>query len=177
MKIPLPPEESSPTPAQQEAMQAEAREDVRRRVRAQERQAEVEAELEAARRQRNRRSPWDFAPDSTSGFWFDMFGAQLFLGLFLGAIGLIISSVIWLVTSLRMPIYVLIHDLDLAIGARTLPGAPWVFWTIWGAVFGGALGYWLVAPQYGNRENRGVILLWPLLAMVGSSALLWAFVH
>jgi hypothetical protein len=175
MKIPLPAEEQPPS--RQEALQTEAVEDVRRRVRERERRAEAEAQLETERLRRRRRSPWDFAPDSTAGFWFEVFGARLMLFLLLSSIGLIISGIIWLVTSLRYPIYLIIRSLDFAVGAQSLRGAPWVMWTLWGAVFGGALGYWLVAPQYGNRENRAFILLWPLLAMVTSAALLWAFVH
>lgn len=161
--------------SRQDAMQAEAIEDVRRRVSERERREAAEAQLEAARRPR--RAFWEFAPDSQRGFLYDLFGARLMLWIGLSALWLVISSVLWLLTNLRLPVFLLLRALDTATGAQALRGAPWLMWTLWGAVFGGSLGYWLVAPLYGQRENRALLLLGPLLAMALSSALLWAFIR
>lgn len=169
------PSPDEPKPSRQEALQAEAIEETRRRVSERERRTVAEKQLEAAHRPR--RSPWELGRDDSRGWMFELFGARLALMLAFSAFGLVISGVLWLATNLRLPFYLLIRALDTATGAQVLRGAPWVMWTLWGAIFGGALGYWLVAPLYGHRENRALLLIWPLLAMTLTGALLWAFVR
>ena len=169
------PSQNEPKPSRQDALQAEAIEETRRRVREHEQSAAAEAQLEAACRPR--RSPWELGRDSSRGWMFELFGVRLALMLAFSALGIIISAVLWLATNLRLPIYLLIRVLDTATGAQVLRGAPWVMWTLWGAIFGAALGYWLVAPLYGHRENRVLLLVLPLLAMTLTGTLLWAFVR
>lgn len=155
-------------------MQAEAREEVRQRVEQQRRRREAEETLE---RRTRRRPSWEDAPDELDGLWYQLFGARAIIGAGMMGLWLIVSAVIWLATNLRLPIFYAIRSLDIATGGRAIPIAPWLMWALWGAIFGGALGYWLVAPLYGNRENRSFILLVPLLAMTLCGALLWAFVR
>ena len=169
-----PPAPSTPSASQQEALQAEAIANTRRRVHEQQQRSADEALLDSTRRPR--RSPWDFAPDTMGGLWFELFGARMMMGLGFGLLWVVVSSAIWLVANLRMPIYVTLRALDVMTGAHALPDAPWLMWALWGAIFGGSLGYWLVAPLYGNRENRSLLLLIPLLTMVLLGGLLWALV-
>ena len=97
----------------------------------------------------------------------------------------VVSLGVWLVfnaalvvaNNLAWPSYLLLRALDTATGAAALPAAPFVVWTIWGAIFGGLLGHWLVAPLYGGRENRSWPLYLALLGMLLMAALLWAFVR
>lgn len=96
-------------------------------------------------------------------------------GFFLLWMGL--SALAWLEGALRWPAYYLVRSFDVATGGAALPVAPWIAWTVWGAVVGGALGYWLVAPAYGQRSNRALILLAPVLVLITCSALLWVFVR
>lgn len=177
MNIPNPPptEPDDSQPSRQERLQAEAIEETRRRFREREGRSAAEAQLAAAARPRRR--PWDLTPDRNQGFLYELFAGRMIIGLVLTGLWLLLSAVFWLADNLRMPIYLLIRALDVATGARALPGAPFVMWTLWGAIFGGTLGYWLVAPVYGNRENRSFLLLLPLLAMTLIAALLWAFVR
>ncbi len=102
-------------------------------------------------------------------------GMWLGAGFFVLWIGL--SALAWLADALRWPAYYLVRSLDVATGGAALPIAPWIAWTVWGAVVGGALGYWLVAPAYGQRSNRALILLAPILVLITCSALLWVFVR
>lgn len=96
-------------------------------------------------------------------------------GFFLLWVG--ISALAWLGSALLWPAYYLVRSLDVATGGAALPIAPWIAWTVWGTVVGGALGYWLVAPAYGQRANRALILLAPVLVLIACSALLWVFVR
>lgn len=88
-----------------------------------------------------------------------------------------VSALMWLFVALRWPAYQFMRWLDVATGGAALPVAPWIAWTVWGAVVGGALGYWLVAPAYGRRANRALILLAPILVLAACSALLWVFIR
>jgi len=97
-------------------------------------------------------------------------GAVLLVCFALGAVTLLLES-------LRWPAFYLMRLLDVATGAQALPIAPWIAWTIWGTAIGGALGYWLVAPSYGQRANRALILIAPIFVLTLLSALLWLCVH
>lgn len=153
-----------------------ALEDVRQRVEAGRRKRLEAARLESEQLGR-RRAPTIFASGSTSGLLAGIFGDRMILMLAVSALFLVIPALFWLAEALRWPFYYAIRSLDVATGARALRWAPFLMWTVWGGVFGGCLGYWLVAPIYGDRENRSFWLLLPSLAMVIIGALLWAFVR
>jgi hypothetical protein len=167
--------QDSPSQDTVEAQRAAALEQTRLRVEeATQRRAE-EKRIEDERRGRERGV---FAPDSTPGFWFDiLMGDRIMVALALLAIGIVGSSLLWLAEALRWPIFQLFRSLDLATGAHAMPSVPFLMWTLWGAIFGGCLGYWLVAPVYGDRENRSFVLLLPVLAMAITAAIIWAFVR
>ena len=93
------------------------------------------------------------------------------------AVWLLLNALMWIVNNLVWPSYLLIRALDTATGAAALPGAPFVVWTIWGGIFGGLLGNYLLAPLYGDRENRAWPLYLAVLAMLLIAALLWGFVR
>ena len=61
--------------------------------------------------------------------------------------------------------------LDGATSASLFASAPAVMWTIWGAIIGGALAFWMVAPLYGLRKQRPLIAGAPFVLM-GAVALL-----
>jgi hypothetical protein len=143
----------------------------RARIRVRERQ--LAAERNEARSRRESRG-WGL--NDGSGIWDNLFVARLVIGGALAGGSLLISSIAWLGENLRWPIYYLLRALDTLTGARSLPVAPWLVWTFWGAIFGGTLGYWLVAPLYSERENRSMILWLPLLGMTTIALLTWCFV-
>ena len=98
-------------------------------------------------------------------------------GVIVVALWLLLNSLVWIVNNLAWPSYYLVRALDTVTGAAALPAAPFVVWTIWGGIFGGLLGNWLLAPLYGDRENRAWPLYLTLLAMALVAVLLWAFVR
>ena len=53
--------------------------------------------------------------------------------------------------------------LDVVLGADLLPAAPWLIWSVWGALIGTALGFWTIAPVYGLRSRRRLIASAPFL--------------
>ena len=93
------------------------------------------------------------------------------------ALWLLLSVALWIATNLSWPAYYLLRTLDQITGAAALPAAPFVIWTIWGGIFGGLLGNWLLAPVYGEREYRSLPLLVGFLAMSLFAVLVWAFVR
>jgi hypothetical protein len=147
---------------------AEAIEEARRRVQARDREAARNA---AGYRRQNR--PWGLGYGT--GMNEDMLGVRMIFFALLAGAGLLISALVWLGENLRWPTYFLVQGLDAVTGASALPMAPWLAWTFWGAIFGGALGYWLVSPLYGERGNRSMILWLPLLAMATIALLVWCF--
>jgi hypothetical protein len=68
-------------------------------------------------------------------------------------------------------IMVVLAVLDGATSASLFASAPAVMWAIWGAIIGGALAFWLVAPLYGLRKQRPLIAGAPF-ALMGAVALL-----
>jgi len=56
--------------------------------------------------------------------------------------------------------------LDSLFSASLIPGVPWLMWGFWGAVIGGALGFWTLAPVYGLRNKRTLIACAPFAAML-----------
>lgn len=51
--------------------------------------------------------------------------------------------------------------LDQFFNAAFIPSAPWVMWMIAGGMIGAALGFWTLAPVYGLRRYRLLIVLAP----------------
>lgn len=154
---------------------ADAIRDARRRVDAREKAAREERER--LNQQRQREAWWQGGGlDMTGGgFLGDLLGLR-FAGFALTLAGFfLLSTLMLIVESLRTPFYWMVHVLDIVTGGHILPSAPWVLWTMWGGVFGAALGYWLIAPLYGNRENRSLVLWLPLLLMSVTGIMLWAF--
>lgn len=66
--------------------------------------------------------------------------------------------------------YLLCYGFDHLFSARLYPHAPWVMWCLWGGVIGAAFGFWTVAPRYGLRHRRPLILLlpFPLMLLIAS---------
>ena len=90
-------------------------------------------------------------------------------GCIFGCLGLlllfvIIQAIVWLSFGVLLSV-------DWLVGARLTPGTPAIMWAIWGAILGGTLAFWLVAPIYGLRKMRPLIVAAPLLLM-GAIALL-----
>lgn len=142
---------------------------------ARKRVSEREAREREERLERSRQADSWGNPYSAWNFFLEVIGGRLLVFLIIGGLWLLISGVMWLAGALPEPMYMLVRALDTVTGAAAMPLFPFVMWAFWGAVFGGALGYWLLAPVYGNRENRAFILYFPLLAMVIIAALLWVF--
>ena len=46
-----------------------------------------------------------------------------------------------------------------------LPIAPWFCWLFWGAVIGAVCGLWTLAPVYGWRKQRPLILAAPFMLL------------
>ena len=62
--------------------------------------------------------------------------------------------------------YLLCCGLDHLFSTRLVPQAPWTMWVFWGGVLGAAFGFWTVAPRYGLRHRRSLILLLPFPLML-----------
>ncbi len=56
--------------------------------------------------------------------------------------------------------------LDRFFLADLLPAVPWLFWLIWGAVIGAACGLWTLAPIYGWRQHRPLIIAAPFALLL-----------
>ena len=58
---------------------------------------------------------------------------------------------------------------DFAFLADMVAHHPWVGWSVAGFIIGAFVGFWTIAPIYGLRRYRPVILILPLLciAIVG----------
>jgi hypothetical protein len=69
----------------------------------------------------------------------------------------------WVGTTLGVVLFTLLDGL---FGARLIPGAPWLMWLLWGALIGAAVGFWTVAPVYGLRKQRPLLLGTPFILMV-----------
>lgn len=52
---------------------------------------------------------------------------------------------------------------DHAVGAGALPMAPWIPWAIAGGLLGAALGFWTMAPVYGLKKKRPLIVAAPVV--------------
>lgn len=79
-------------------------------------------------------------------------------------IGIVLTTVYWVFASIA---FLLLTCFD---GLTSLPSAPAVMWAIWGGVIGAALGFWTIAPVYGVRKFRALILAAPFVLMLGFSA-------
>lgn len=56
--------------------------------------------------------------------------------------------------------------LDRLFSAPLIPHLPWIMWVLWGAVIGLACAFWTLAPVYGLRQQRRLILATPCVLMV-----------
>jgi hypothetical protein len=56
--------------------------------------------------------------------------------------------------------------LDQLLSAGFFPHAPWVMWCLWGIIMGAAFAFWTIAPVYGLRQQRPLIMATPLTLMV-----------
>lgn len=61
--------------------------------------------------------------------------------------------------------------LDQLFSAHLIHGAPWLMWTIWGAVLGMSIAFWTIAPVYGIRKRRSAILATPAV-LIGLVAII-----
>lgn len=68
-------------------------------------------------------------------------------------------------------IMALIALLDSMMSAGFFAQLPAVMWAVWGAIVGGALAFWTIAPLYGLRKLRPLIAGAPF-ALMGVVALL-----
>ena len=77
----------------------------------------------------------------------------------------VLAGLYWFLVVLGWGSY---FTLDQFFNAHFFPAAPWVMWMLGGALIGGALGFWTLAPIYGLRQYRRLIALAPfiLLALV-----------
>jgi hypothetical protein len=60
---------------------------------------------------------------------------------------------------------------DQLFSASLLPGAPWVMWLLGGALIGAAFAFWTLAPVYGLRKQRPLILATPFILLLLLAAL------
>lgn len=177
-KAPVPPEpapsDQTEDPYLQQQREAAKKESYRKAEAARRRQDAIDEVRDEHLRKGNRwGTPGEWSPLLLLAF----IGDNTVIWLLLGLLTISISAIVALFQLLRWPMFYFIRSLDVATGAASIPAAPWIMWAIWGGLFGGSLGYWLIAPVYGGRENRGLLPLLPLLLMLLISAILWAFVR
>lgn len=55
---------------------------------------------------------------------------------------------------------------DHAVGAGALPTAPWIPWAVAGGLLGAALGFWTMAPVYGWKNRRPLIVAIPVIIIL-----------
>lgn len=138
------------------------------------RDADTNADAEKPRR---RPAPIENVRDQTPA-WLEFFTSDPRVTFAVAGLALwmLLSLALWIANNLTWPAYYLMRGLDRITGAAALPIAPFIIWTIWGGVFGGLLGNWLLAPVYGGREYRSLPLLVAFLLMSAVGLLTWAFV-
>ncbi len=90
--------------------------------------------------------------------------------LFQGATYVLVAILGALYTALAVIGSVLLAGLDLLLVPRQLSGMPWAAWAGWGALAGTMAGFWTVAPVYGLRRLRPVLLLLTPVAMLAVCA-------
>lgn len=101
------------------------------------------------------------------GAW--LFGLLLIGGLlYLLAIatGYVLSAIYWALASFSRGLVV---TLDGLLSAQVLPDLPAAAWAAWGALLGGVLGFWTIAPVYGMRRWRPALVWLVLAAMAGTA--------
>ena len=83
----------------------------------------------------------------------------------------VVAGTFWVLVMLGWGSYC---TLDQLFSAQLIPAAPWVMWVLAGALIGGALGFWTMAPIYGLRRRRAQIAAAPfvLLALIAIVRLL-----
>jgi hypothetical protein len=88
-------------------------------------------------------------------------GLLLVVGAFL--FQYIIPGAYYALAALALLIY---YALDQAFSVAIFPTVPWLMWLFWGAMIGAALGFWTVAPVYGLRKYRPLIIFFPAILML-----------
>lgn len=62
--------------------------------------------------------------------------------------------------------FVLCYVLDQLFSASLLPAAPWVMWAVVGLLTGGCFAFWTIAPIFGMRKQRPLVLLAPVAVIL-----------
>jgi hypothetical protein len=97
----------------------------------------------------------------------------------IGLIGMLVAAVVALILLVLAMVWCvlvvaawgLVAVTDLVFSAQLAPDAPWLPWAVCGAVLGGAVGFWSIAPVYGWRRGRPLLLVVPLLLVFATAAL------
>lgn len=76
---------------------------------------------------------------------------------FIGVAGFVGSWVTWV--------------MDILMSTRLTPACPELMWSLWGAVFGGCAGFWLISPVQGRNYWRGWLLLGVFILMAAIAAI------
>ncbi len=74
-----------------------------------------------------------------------------------------LTGTYWLGAVLSVAVFAF---LDALFSARATPNAPWMMWVVWGIVVGLAMAFWTIAPVYGLRKQRPLILAVPFALML-----------
>lgn len=69
-------------------------------------------------------------------------------------------------TGLAICAFYLFWLLDQLFSAKFFPDLPYLSWVIAGALIGIAFAFWTVAPRFGLREQRPIILLAPFMLIL-----------
>lgn len=78
-------------------------------------------------------------------------------------LGYVLIGLYWFVAVVAS---LFISSLDTLFSASLVPGLPWLMWVIWGALIGAALAFWTIAPIFGQRRRRALILAAPFGLML-----------
>lgn len=68
--------------------------------------------------------------------------------------------------ALAIAAFYLFWLLDQLFSAQIFPNLPYLSWVIAGALIGMAFAFWTVAPRFGLREQRPLILLTPFMFII-----------
>lgn len=83
-------------------------------------------------------------------------------------IGMVLAAAYWILANVA---FIVLACFDGLTSASLTSSAPAIMWTVWGALIGGALGFWTIAPVYGLRRFRPLIAAAPFILMIGFSAI------
>ncbi len=103
--------------------------------------------------------------------WFGILVALLLVLIFVKPL---VAGLYALLAAISLITFTLLDELT---SASLLPAAPWVLWMLWGALIGGTLGFWTIAPVFGLRKHRALIAISPFILMAFTGLLRAAFRH